>query len=43
MRKKVKTKGKTNSYETKSKGDIEEEGQDESKSEIRDYIIVDIE
>ena len=31
-----------NSYKTKSKGDIKEEGQDESKSEIRDCIIVDI-
>jgi hypothetical protein len=42
-RKKAKTKGKADSYETESEGDIEEEGQDKSKSEIGDYIIVDIE
>ena len=41
-RKKTKTKGKADLYKTKSKGDIKEEGQDESESEIRDYIIVDV-
>jgi hypothetical protein len=42
-RKKAKTKGKTDLYETESEGDIEEEGQDESESEIGDCIIVDVE
>ena len=42
-RKKAKTKGKADSYETESKRDIEEEDQDESKNKVRDYIIVDIE
>ena len=42
-RKKTKTKGKADLYETESEGDIKEEGQDESESEIRDCIIVDVE
>ena len=42
-RKKIKTKRKTNLYKTESERDIKEEGQDESESETRDYIIVDIE
>ena len=41
-RKKAKTKGKADLYETKSKGDIKEEDQDKSKNKVRDYIIVDI-
>ena len=41
-RKKTKTKGKADLYETKSKEDIKEEGLDESESEIRDYIIVNV-
>jgi hypothetical protein len=42
-KKKNKTKGKADLYKTDSEGDLEEEGQDESESEIGDCIIVDIE
>jgi hypothetical protein len=40
--KRAKTKGKTDLYETKSEGDVEEEDQDKSESEIGDCIIVDV-
>ena len=43
VRKKTKTKGKADLYETESEGDIEKEGQDEAESEIGDCIIVGVE
>lgn len=42
-RKKAKAKAKADLYGTESEGDIEEEGQDESESEVGDCIIVDVE
>ena len=41
--KKGKTKAKVRSYEAGNKKEVEEEGQDESESEIGDCIIVDVE
>ena len=41
--KKRKTKAKARSYEVESKEEVDEEVQDDSKSEIGDCIIVDVE
>jgi len=43
IKKKVKTKNKAVLYNIENKEDIEDEAQDEIESDIKNYIIVDIE